>query len=39
MLETPEELANLQSLLDASMATAGPHLRDIITDDRRLTRA
>ena len=36
MLETPEELRHLQDLLDASMATAGPHLRDIITDERRL---
>jgi hypothetical protein len=36
MLETPEELDRLQSLLDASMATAGPHLRDIISDERRL---
>jgi general stress protein 26 len=30
-------MANLQALLDGSMATAGPHLRDIITDERRLT--
>lgn len=37
MLETPEELAALQELLDASMASAGPHLRGIITDERRLT--
>jgi Pyridoxamine 5'-phosphate oxidase len=37
MLETPEEMANLQALLDDSMAGAGPHLRDIITDERRLT--
>jgi general stress protein 26 len=37
MFETPEEMAALQDLLDASMATAGPHLRDIITDERRLT--
>jgi general stress protein 26 len=36
MLETPEEIRSLQALLDASMATAGPHLRDIITDERRL---
>jgi hypothetical protein len=36
MLETPEEMANLQSLLDASMASAGPHLRDVITEERRL---
>jgi hypothetical protein len=39
MHETPEELATLQALLDASMATAGPHLRDIITEERRLTAA
>lgn len=36
MLETPEELDRLQHVLDASMATAGPHLSDIITPDRRL---
>ncbi len=36
MLETPEELERLQRLLDASMAAAGPHLRDIVTDERRL---
>jgi nitroimidazol reductase NimA-like FMN-containing flavoprotein (pyridoxamine 5'-phosphate oxidase superfamily) len=39
MLETPQEIANLQGLLDDSMASAGPHLRDIITDERRLTAA
>ena len=37
MLETPQEMAALQSLLDRSMASAGAHLRDIITDERRLT--
>jgi hypothetical protein len=36
MLETPEEMASLQALLDASMANAGPHLRDI-ADEHRLT--
>jgi hypothetical protein len=36
MLETPEELDRLQRLLDASMASAGPHLRGIISDERRL---
>ncbi len=36
MLETPEELQRLQALLDASMGTAGPHLRGIISDERRL---
>ncbi len=37
MLETPEELHHLQSLLDASLASAGPHLRSIISDERRLS--
>jgi hypothetical protein len=37
MLETPEELAALQARLDASMAAAGPHQRDIISDERRLS--
>ncbi|MEZ0110078.1 hypothetical protein ABH920_004092 [Catenulispora sp. EB89] len=36
MLETTEELAALQQLLDASAAAAGPHMRDIITADRRM---
>jgi general stress protein 26 len=36
MLETPEEMGRLQDLLDSSMAAAGPHLRDIITERRRL---
>ena len=36
MLETPEELEGLQSLLDSSIATAGPHLRGIISDERRV---
>lgn len=36
MLETPEELSALQSLLDASAASAGPHMRGIITDERRM---
>jgi hypothetical protein len=39
MLETPDEVARLQELLDASMAGAGPHLRSIIGDDRRLSAA
>lgn len=39
MYETPEELARLQELLDASMAGAGPHLRGIISDERRLDAA
>jgi hypothetical protein len=36
MLETPQEMDALQAVLDTSMAGAGPHLRDIITDERRL---
>ncbi len=39
MLETPQELDSLQQILDRSAAGAGPHLRDIITDDRRLSAA
>jgi fumarate hydratase, class II len=34
--ETPEELAELQALLDRSFATAGDHLRAIVRPDRRL---
>jgi nitroimidazol reductase NimA-like FMN-containing flavoprotein (pyridoxamine 5'-phosphate oxidase superfamily) len=34
--ETPADLAALQQLLDTSHATAGAHLRSIITADRRL---
>jgi nitroimidazol reductase NimA-like FMN-containing flavoprotein (pyridoxamine 5'-phosphate oxidase superfamily) len=37
MRETPDDLARLQQLLDRSAAGAGPHLRDIITDERRLS--
>jgi len=37
MLETPEELDRLQRLLDDSAAGAGEHLREIITDERRLS--
>jgi hypothetical protein len=37
MLETPEEIDRLQQLLDRSAAGAGPHLRGIITDERRLS--
>ncbi len=39
MLETPEELQRLQDLLDASMDGAGPHLRDIVTGERRMDAA
>src|SRR2546425_5301540 len=37
MHETPDDLAALQELLDRSYALAGPHLRRIITPERRLT--
>ena len=36
MLETTEELSALQNLLDDSAATAGSHMREIITNERRL---
>ena len=36
MLETRDEIAGLQTLLDASRASASGHLRDIIGDDRAL---
>lgn len=39
MLETPDEVAGLQTLLDASHARATEHLRDIIDDDRALSAA
>src|SRR6185312_1032738 len=39
MLETRAELAQLQELMDASMAAAGPHISSIITAERRLTAA
>jgi hypothetical protein len=39
MYETPDEIDRLQQLLDEAMADAGPHLRSIITDDRRLDAA
>jgi general stress protein 26 len=37
MLETPDELAALQRLLDASLASSTEHLRSIISDDRVLS--
>ena len=37
MLETPEELASLQVLLDESFASAGPHMAEIITVERRVS--
>src|SRR5256885_3128523 len=39
MLESREELAQLQELMDASMSAAGPHISSIITAERRLTAA
>lgn len=36
MHETAQDLAGLQDLLDRSMAGAGPHLRDIINEPRRI---
>src|ERR1700756_4514527 len=39
MLETPEELGNLQRLLDRSMAGGGEDLGGIITGERRLSAA
>jgi hypothetical protein len=37
MRETAEELAELQQLLDASIATSNAHLLDIMTPERRLS--
>ena len=37
MHETPDDLAAVQDLLDRSYDQAGPHLRRIITPERRLT--
>jgi hypothetical protein len=39
MHETPEDLERLQELLDRSYDAAGPHLREVITPDRRLDAA
>lgn len=39
MYETGDELDRLQQLMDASAEAAGPHLRSIITDERRLGAA
>lgn len=36
MRETPEEISGLQELLDASIGQSTEHLRNIITDERRL---
>jgi hypothetical protein len=37
MYETPDEVNRLQRVLDQSVAGAGPHLRSIINDERRLS--
>jgi hypothetical protein len=37
MRETPEELAALQQLIDASFAAASDHMRGIMAPERRLT--
>jgi len=37
MHETPEDLARLQGTLDRSYEAAGPHLKEVITPERRLT--
>jgi uncharacterized pyridoxamine 5'-phosphate oxidase family protein len=37
--ETPDDLDALQRLLDDSHAAAGPHLRSIFTDERRIPAA
>ena len=39
MDETPADLEELQRLLDDSYEHAGPHLREVITPERRLTAA
>lgn len=39
MHETSDDLARLQSLLDASRAAAGEHLREVFADERALTAA
>jgi len=37
--ESPEDIARVQALLDRSYAAAGPHLRSIHTEQRRLSAA
>jgi hypothetical protein len=39
MYESSEDLDRLQALMDASAARAGPHLRSIISEERRLDAA
>ena len=37
MEETEDDLTVLQTMIDRSHSRAGPHLREIITPERRLT--
>jgi hypothetical protein len=37
VFETPDEIIDLQALLDKSIESAGPHLTEIRTTDRRLS--
>jgi hypothetical protein len=37
--ETPEDIARLQAMLDASHAAGGAHLRSIFADERRVSAA
>ena len=39
MHETPDDLLELQTLLDETMSSAGDHLADILTPNRRLSAA
>lgn len=39
MLETQQEIDDMQALMDRSSAEAGPHLSEVITADRRLSAA
>ncbi|KNB52479.1 pyridoxamine 5'-phosphate oxidase family protein [Streptomyces caatingaensis] len=39
MYETPDDLTALQRLLDDSHAAAGPHLRSVLDEERRLDAA
>ena len=39
MHETSEDLKNLQLLLNRSYEQAGPHLREVVTPDRRISAA
>jgi hypothetical protein len=39
MHETAEDLKNLQLLLNRSYDQAGPHLREVVTPDRRISAA